>query len=131
MRASPAVKSAIGLTLCASLLVAQQPPAAAPNSPTPPEVVFRVTTTLVQVDAVVTDSKGHYITDLTADDFAVFDDGKPQKITNFSYVQIGPHAATGAKPAGKPSPKSAPALPPAPAAPPRREDVRRDRKSVV
>jgi hypothetical protein len=30
-----------------------------------------VTTTLVQVDAVVTDSKGHYVTDLTPDDFAV------------------------------------------------------------
>jgi hypothetical protein len=59
LRASRAVKSAIGLTLCASLLVAQQPPAAAPNSPPAPEVVFSVTTTLVQVDAVVTDSKGH------------------------------------------------------------------------
>lgn len=125
LRASPAVKSAIGLTLCASLLVAQQPPAAAPNAPPPPEVVFSVTTTVVQVDAVVTDSKGHYITDLTADDFTVYDDGKPQKITNFSYVQVGPHAPVGAKPAGKPSGKSAPALAPTPAAPLRRADVRR------
>ncbi len=125
LRASRAVKSAIGLTLCASLLVAQQPPAAAPNSPPAPEVVFSVTTTLVQVDAVVTDSKGHYITDLAADDFAVFDDGKPQKITNFSYVQMGPPASAGAKPAPKPAGKSAPALPPAPAAPLHREDVRR------
>jgi len=106
--------------LCASLLVAQQPPAAAPHSATP-EVVFSVTTTLVQVDAVVTDSKGHYVTDLTADDFAVFEDGKPQKITNFSYVRVGSPASPPSKPIGKP----APVLPPAPSAPVRREDVRR------
>jgi VWFA-related protein len=84
-----------------------------------------VTTTLVQVDAVVTDSKGHYITDLTADDFAIYDDGKPQKITNFSYVRVGAPAPAAPKPAGKPSGKSLPALPPAPSAPLRREDVRR------
>ena len=124
LRALRAVKSVIGLVLCASLVVAQQPPAAAPSSPLP-EVVFSVTTTLVQVDAVVTDSKGHYVSDLTADDFAVYEDGKPQKITNFSYVQVIPHSPAGSKPEGKPSKKSAPALPPAPAAPTRREDVRR------
>jgi hypothetical protein len=47
-----------------------------------------VTTLRVQVDAVVTDSKGHYVTDLTADDFAIYDDGKQQKITNFSYISV-------------------------------------------
>ena len=36
----------------------QQPAAPAPDSPRP-EAVFTVTSTLVQVDAVVTDSKGH------------------------------------------------------------------------
>jgi hypothetical protein len=85
LRSLRAVKSAIGLVLCASLLVAQQPPAAAPTPP--PEVVFSVTTTLVQVDAVVTDSKGHYVTGLTEGGFAVYDDGKPQKITNFSSIR--------------------------------------------
>ena len=38
------------------------------------------------VDAVVTDSKGKQVTNLTADDFQVFQDGKPQKITHFSYI---------------------------------------------
>jgi len=124
LRAHRAVKSSIGFLLCASLLVAQQPPAVAPDSPAP-EVVFSVTTSLVQVDAVVTDSKGHYVTDLTPDDFAVYDDGKPQKITHFSYVRVAPKAPAGPKPEGKPSPKPAAFPPPAPAAPPRREDVRR------
>jgi VWFA-related protein len=124
LRAFRAVKSAIGLVLCASLLVAQQPPAAAPTTAAP-DVVFSVTTTLVQVDAVVTDSKGHYVTDLTPGDFAVFEDGQPQKIANFSYVSVYTHSPAGPKSAAKPYPKSAPVLPPAPAAPLRPEDVRR------
>src|SRR5580704_15654568 len=72
----PLERNAICVVLCTALLLAQQPPLA-----NPPEVVFSGTTTRVQVDAVVTDSKGHYVTDLTADDFAIYDDGKSQKIT--------------------------------------------------
>ena len=106
--------------LCASILLAQQPA----SLPTP-DVVFSVTTTRVQVDAVVTDSKGHYVTDLTADDFAIYDDGKPQKITNFSYISVSsptpPQSRSERKAASKPSPL----LPPAPSAPARQEDVRR------
>ena len=62
------------------LVLAQAPPAQEP--------VFRVTSALVQIDAVVTDSKGHYIVDLKAGDFQVFEDGKPQPITAFSYVPL-------------------------------------------
>ncbi|MGO4880262.1 MAG: VWA domain-containing protein [Bryobacteraceae bacterium] len=123
LRASRAVKSAIGLMLCALFLLAQQPPAATPAPPIP-DAVFKVTTTLVQVDAVVTDSKGHYVTDLTADDFAMFEDGKPQKITNFSYVNVG-SPAPAAPQTPKKSPKAEPPLPPALAAPLHPEDVRR------
>ncbi|HEY0049211.1 MAG TPA: VWA domain-containing protein [Pyrinomonadaceae bacterium] len=48
--------------------------------------MVKITTKLVQLDAVVTDEKGNQVTDLTAADFEVWQDGKPQKITNFSYV---------------------------------------------
>ncbi len=48
--------------------------------------VVRITSNLVQVDAVVTDKKGQQVTDLTADDFELLEDGRPQKITNFSYI---------------------------------------------
>src|ERR1035438_2163326 len=116
LRAFWAVKSAVCPLLCASLLVAQQPPAAAPSTPAP-EVVFSVTTTLVQVDAVVTDSKGNYVTDLTADDFAVYDDGRPQKITNFSYISVTPQSTTAYKPEKKPVAKLDRTLPPSPAGP--------------
>jgi VWFA-related protein len=110
------------LVLCASLLVAQQPPVAAPAA-AQPDVVFSVTTTLVQVDAVVTDAKGRYVTDLTRDDFAIYEDGKPQPITNVSYIKVSPEAPAGPKPEQKRKPSQPPA--PVIAAPTRREDVRR------
>ncbi|MGI9034714.1 MAG: VWA domain-containing protein [Pyrinomonadaceae bacterium] len=49
--------------------------------------VVKVSTNLVQVDAVVTDKNGNPVTNLTADDFEILQDGKPQKITNFSYIK--------------------------------------------
>jgi VWFA-related protein len=49
--------------------------------------VVRITSNLVQIDAVVTDKKGRQVTDLKAEEFEILADGKPQKITNFSYVQ--------------------------------------------
>jgi len=50
--------------------------------------VFRVDVNIVQVDAVVTDKEGRPVTDLTAEDFSILQDGKPQKITNFSLVRL-------------------------------------------
>ncbi|MBN2321686.1 MAG: VWA domain-containing protein [Acidobacteria bacterium] len=52
--------------------------------------VFRVDVNLVQVDAVVTDKEGRPVTDLTAEDFVILQDGKPQEITNFSLVRLPP-----------------------------------------
>ena len=60
--------------------------ASAPAQESADGPVLHVNVNLVQVDAVVTDSKGKQVTDLTADDFQIFQDGKPQKITHFSYV---------------------------------------------
>ena len=44
---------------------------------------------LVQVDAVVTDSANKHISNLKAEDFEVLQDGKPQTITNCSYIASG------------------------------------------
>jgi VWFA-related protein len=63
-----------------------------------PGWVIRITVNLVQVDAVVTDSKGRQVTNLQPDDFEILEDGRPQKITNFSYVSTT-SPARGAKPA--------------------------------
>ncbi len=122
------VKATAGILVIGALFASgQQPAAPAPDSPQP-EAVFTVTSTLVQVDAVVTDSKGHHITDLKPEEFQVFEDGKLQKLTHFSYVQVTPERQAvpelqAARP--KPSPNTVPALPPAPLAQLRPEDVRR------
>ena len=51
-----------------------------------PELVLRVSTTLIQVDAIVTTPDGHHIADLTPADFTILEDGKPRDITHFSYI---------------------------------------------
>lgn len=73
----------------------QQPP---PNPPPPPQQqqennpyddeVVRITTNLVQVDAVVTDKDGRYVTDLRPEDFEVIEEGRKQEITNFSFINV-------------------------------------------
>lgn len=101
---------------------AQQPtPAARQPTPTPPpqesdEDVVRITTNLVQFDAVVTDKQGHPVTDLRPEDFEVFANGRKQEVTNFSYIstETGTHAAA-APPAAptRHADKTAPPVPPA------------------
>jgi VWFA-related protein len=58
--------------------------------------VLKTVTRLVVVDVVVTDNKGSPIGDLTADNFTVLEDGKPQKIRvfNFQHPAAAPAQAT-------------------------------------
>ena len=49
--------------------------------------VFHAETRLVLVDSVVTDKKGNYVKDLTQKDFKVWEDGKEQPVTSFSYEE--------------------------------------------
>ncbi len=60
---------------------AQQP--AASDNP----AVFRSETRLVLVDTVVTDKHGNYLRDLEQKDFRVWEDGKEQALTSFSYEE--------------------------------------------
>ena len=63
--------------------------AQAPQNPTaPPSVTFQTEVNFVDVDAIVTDQQGHFVTGLTKDDFEVTEDGKPQKVDMFSLVEI-------------------------------------------
>ncbi len=66
------------------------------QQPQDDDEVVRITTNLVQVDAVVTDSQGRQVTDLRPDEFEVKEDGRTQTITNFSYVQVASSAQPGA-----------------------------------
>jgi VWFA-related protein len=73
-------------SLAAVALVAQQAPATPPQEP--PPVTFRIEVNYVEIDAIVTDAQGQVVSNLTADDFELVDDGKPQKITAFSVVNL-------------------------------------------
>jgi VWFA-related protein len=97
--------------------------------PTPQEPdldVVKITTNLVQIDAVVTDGQGKRVTDLRADEVEMLEDGKPQAITNFSYIDLGN------APIARPIPKAGDrTLPPEPPRKLRPEEVRRTIALVV
>jgi VWFA-related protein len=64
---------------------------------------FRVAVDVVRLDAVVTDKDGKLVTDLTADDFDVHQDGRPQKISLVRWVPIaGPKSASSSPAASTP-----------------------------
>lgn len=52
--------------------------------------VFRSGTDLVEVDAVVLDRDGTAVRGLTAADFEVLDEGAPQEIATFAFVEVSP-----------------------------------------
>ncbi|HEX8337611.1 MAG TPA: VWA domain-containing protein, partial [Pyrinomonadaceae bacterium] len=88
--------------------------------------VVRITTNLVQVDAVVTDRDGRQVTNLSAEDFQILENGKPRPATNFSYVRIAqPATAPAPAPERERRRERAGAGPPVPPARLRPEQVRR------
>jgi VWFA-related protein len=90
--------------------------------------VVRITTNLVQVDALVVDKKGRQVTDLRPEEFEITEDGRRQKITNFSYVGLTPAQPTPQTAATSPVDRNAPPVPPARLRP---EQVRRTIALVV
>ncbi len=75
------------LLLLASVV---SPQAANPGGDIPAQPVIRVDVNLRQVDLTVTDAKGNHVNDLQASDFLLLEDGKPQRIANFSWVEVTP-----------------------------------------
>lgn len=81
------MKKLVSLLTLVSLAVALIVPLQAQQQTQPqPDDVVRITSNLVQMDAVVTGKDGKPITDLTVADFEVLQDGKSQKIVSVSYV---------------------------------------------
>src|SRR5262245_15293283 len=77
------------IAAASAILAAQQQPAAPPAAQSPqPAVTFRVEVNYVEVDAIVTDAQGRVVSNLSSSDFEVLEDGKPQKISSFSLVNI-------------------------------------------
>ena len=65
---------------------ATPPPTADDAQPSQPS--FRVEANFVRVDVYPTHADGTPVTDLTADDFELLEDGKPQAVTQFEHVAL-------------------------------------------
>ncbi|MGB6483229.1 MAG: VWA domain-containing protein [Candidatus Acidiferrales bacterium] len=89
-RQAVAVLVVAGFSLTSVSGSAQQQPAPPPqqSSPSGNISVLRAASNFVRIDVEVTDRSGKPVTGLRADQFSVTDDGKRQKITNFSYSDI-------------------------------------------
>jgi VWFA-related protein len=89
--------------------------------------VVKITTNLVQIDAVVT-KDGKPVKDLKAEDFEIYEDGRKQTVTSFAYI-----SNVGTPPAAAPDNKggSTPAIPGLPAPPIKRDVPRRTIAIVV
>ena len=75
--------------LLAIAIVSALPGAALRGQNPPPAQItpmFRSSTALVEVDAIVLDKEGRFATGLQAGDLEIFEDGKPQKIEQFYMV---------------------------------------------
>lgn len=94
-----------------SLTVSAQQPTATP--PSEDNDTLKISTTLIQVDVTVTDKDGKVVTDLKPEDFEVYENGKKQTLTNFSFVSVDKAALNTNQPqtAVKPDKKAIP-IPP-------------------
>jgi Ca-activated chloride channel family protein len=69
-------------------IVAGASPAARQERPTGQGFSFRTGVELVNVTATVTDDQGRFVSGLTADDFEIYEDGKPQQISLFETERV-------------------------------------------
>lgn len=66
--------------LFSAFLFAQDPP------PADDDDVVKITTTLIQIDVTVTDKKGNVIKDLKPEEVEIYENGKKQNVSNFSFI---------------------------------------------
>jgi Ca-activated chloride channel family protein len=74
---------AVLVLVSASSSRAQTPPRATPRPP-----VFGTGIEVINLNVSITDARGRYVTDLTKNDFAVFEDGVRQELSIFNHEDI-------------------------------------------
>jgi len=122
MNRFPQVFALIFLFSAAAFAQVAQP--SATPTPSPDDDVVKITTSLIQVDVTVTDRGGKIIRDLKPEEIEIYENGKKQKISNFSFVSNTREITE-----GQAAPK--PSGPPLPATPLKTEQVRRTIALVV
>src|SRR5688500_3691106 len=78
----------VATALALSAVEGQQPATQAGAAPQQHAVTFRTETNFVEVHAIVTDTSGAFVRGLTRDDFEVYEDGRLQSPTVFSFVDL-------------------------------------------
>jgi VWFA-related protein len=92
----PKVPRFIAVALLLALVGTTSPSAQQEQKPADqPRFDASASVTIVSVDVVVRDSSGNVIRGLTAKDFIILEEGKQQKIENFSFEEISNSASTG------------------------------------
>ena len=84
----PKLLSALIVVVSISSAAFSQMPAASPT-PTPKpgdDDVVKISTNLVQIDVTVTDKNGKVVRDLMPEDLEVYQNGKRQEISNFTFI---------------------------------------------
>src|SRR5436190_4518481 len=77
--------SLLAILLTSAIILGQNPPQKPPPD-VAPEDVIRITTNLVQTDAVITDKTDQVIKDLKLEDFELYDNGKRQELKFLEFV---------------------------------------------
>ena len=75
----------LSVTLGFASAVWAQSPTPTP-SPADGSDVVKISTTLIQIDVTVKDMKGKVVTDLRPDEIEIYENGKKQQISNFSFI---------------------------------------------
>jgi VWFA-related protein len=78
----------LAVFLSGAVTAGQATPPQPPEPAQQPGLTFRAEVNYVEVDARVLDAQGKFVTGLSQGDFQVLEDGKPQKITIFSLVNL-------------------------------------------
>src|SRR5215212_9252621 len=100
--------------VCLGVLLLLSVAAHAQNPPKQDEDVVKVKSNLVNIDVIVKDKKGKYISDLKAEDFTISENGQPQKVEFFdaplskieTTTKSGAAVATAESPATPTAPRN-------------------------
>ncbi len=76
----------LGILLGLALGVTPPPPETPPPDTQPTVPVFGVESSVVLLDVIARDKKGHLVRDLTPSDFEVYEDGERQVVTSFRVI---------------------------------------------
>lgn len=79
-----------------SLNTFAQTPVPVPTATPDDNDTVKISTTLIQVDVTVTDKDGNIVTDLKPGDLEIYENGKKQEVTNFSFIRRGNENSTAA-----------------------------------